>query len=155
MPPNQLAHVMSCTPGVLRIASPWLVGIEKIIDVDRIVTSRCAELAAETASKPWSTARSAENRNTARATLRIVSAVRRLLRRALLNTRPMNFIAYSSSADRSPERLALPSPRRRDARLLDQQALLEVQQVRGALGRVRVVRHHHDRLLVFAIEPLQ
>src|SRR6185503_16313455 len=96
MPPNQLAHVTSCTPAVLRIASPWLVGIEKIIDVDRIVTSRCAELAAETASKPWSTARSAENRNTASATLRIVSAVRRLLRRALFRTSPTNFIGVST-----------------------------------------------------------
>src|SRR5205823_4835745 len=84
--------------GVLRITSPWLVGIEKIIEVDRIVTIRVAELAADTASNPSSTARSAENRNTATATLRIVSAVRRLLRRALFNTRPMNFIACSSSA---------------------------------------------------------
>src|SRR4051812_30248831 len=147
MPPNQLAHVMSCTPGVLRIASPWLVGIEKIIDVDRMVTSRCAELAAETASKPWSTARSAENRNTASATLRIVSAVRRLLRRALLKTRPMNFIACSSLPIGSPQKARAPSSGRRGAHLLHQQALLEVQQVRGALGRVRVVRHHHDRLL--------
>src|SRR5262252_1795675 len=92
MPPNQFAQVTSCTPGVLRMISPWLVGIEKIIDVDLMVTSRCAELAADTAWNPSRTARSAENRNTASATLRIVSAVRRLLRRALLNTSPRNFI---------------------------------------------------------------
>src|SRR5258708_1139208 len=29
MPPNQFAQVTSCTPGVLLIPSPWLVGIEK------------------------------------------------------------------------------------------------------------------------------
>src|SRR5262249_3405042 len=105
MPPNQFAEVTSCTPGVLRMISPWLVGIEKIIEVDLIVTSRCAELAADTASNPSRTARSAENRNTASATLRIVSAVRRLLRRALLNTSPRNFIR--SLHERPPEQAAL------------------------------------------------
>src|SRR5438874_241147 len=80
MPPNQFAKVTSCTPGVLRITSPWLVGIEKIIDVDRIVTIRVAELAADTASNPSSTARSAENRNTATATLRLVSEQQRRIR---------------------------------------------------------------------------
>src|SRR5947209_5169394 len=92
MPPNQFAQVRSRTPGVERIASPLLVGIEKIIDVERMVTTRVAELAADTASKPSRIARSDENRNTATATLIIVNAVRRLLRRALFNTRPMNFI---------------------------------------------------------------
>jgi hypothetical protein len=66
----------------------WLVGMLKIIDVERMVTSRCAELAADTASKPSSTERSAANRKTASATLMMVSSVRRLLRRALLKTRP-------------------------------------------------------------------
>src|SRR3954447_20072661 len=95
MPPNQLAQVMSCTSGVLLTVSAWDVGMLKIIDVERIVTRRVEELAADTASKPSSTARSAENRNTARATLIIVSAVRRLLRRALLNTRLRNFMMCS------------------------------------------------------------
>src|SRR5882757_5719190 len=92
MPPNQFAQVMSCTSGVLLIISACDVGMLKIIEVERIVTRRVEELAADTASKPSSTARSAENRNTASATLIIVNAVRRLLRRALLRMRPTNFI---------------------------------------------------------------
>src|SRR4029079_10059263 len=92
MPPNQFAQVMSCTSGVLLISSACEVGMLKIIEVDRIVTRRVEELAPETASTPSSTARSAENRNAASATLIIVNAVRRLLRRALLRMRPTNFM---------------------------------------------------------------
>src|SRR3954451_18575966 len=92
MPPNQFAHVTSCTPGVDRIVSVCDDGMLKIIDVERIVTTRVAELAAETESKPSSTARSAANRKTAIATLITVSSVRRLLRLALLTMRPMNFM---------------------------------------------------------------
>ena len=44
MPPNQLAQVMSCTPGMLLICSAWLVGIENISEVDRSVTMRVEEL---------------------------------------------------------------------------------------------------------------
>src|SRR5437870_3340101 len=77
----------------------------KIIDVERIVTTRVAELAAATESKPSSTARNVANRNTATATLIIVSAVRRLLRRALFRIRPTNFIAFSS-----PDPPDLPDP---------------------------------------------
>ena len=64
----------------------------KIIDAALIVMTRVEELASATATKPSSTARSAAKRNTAIATLSIVSAVRRLLRRALFITRPMNFM---------------------------------------------------------------
>ena len=104
MPPNQFAQVTSCTPGVLLIASVWLVGMLKIIDVERMVTRRVDELAADTASKPSSTERSAANRNTASATLIIVSAVRRLLRRALLRTRPMNFMSLPGGPNGRPHR---------------------------------------------------
>jgi hypothetical protein len=83
---------MSWTPGVLLIASAWLVGIWNISDVDRMVTIRVEELASAPALKPSSTARSEANRNTAIATLKMVSNVRRLLRRALFSTRPMNFM---------------------------------------------------------------
>src|SRR5437764_10288646 len=92
MPRNQFAHVTSCTPGVDRITLVCDVGMLKIIDVERIVTTRVAELAADTALKPSSTARSAANRKTAIATLITVSSVRRLLRLALLTMRPMNFM---------------------------------------------------------------
>src|SRR5256885_13783999 len=118
MPPNQFAHVTSCTPGVFLVTSAWLVGMLKIIDVDRMVTMRVAELAAATAAKPSSTARNEANRNTAIATLSIVSVVRRLLRRALFSTRWMNFIG------------------RLHRRLRDQRAFLQVQHVRRALGGV-------------------
>jgi hypothetical protein len=33
--------------------------------------------------------------------------------------------------------------------------LLEVQRALGAFGRARIVRHHHDRLAVIAVERLQ
>src|SRR5438477_4978845 len=139
MPPNQLAQVTSWTPGVDRITSVCEVGMLKIIDVDRIVTMRVAELAADTESKPSSTARSAENRNTATATLITVSSVRRLLRAALFSTSPKNFIASS-----------LP-----DLLRFDQRALFEMERPLRAFGRVRIVSHHDDRLLVFVVEPLQ
>src|SRR5262249_20799004 len=138
MPPNQFAHVMSVTPGMLLIVSAWLVGMLKIIDVERIVTSRVAELASATASKPSSTARSAANKNTAMATLNTVSAVRRLLRRALFRIRPANFIT---------------SPRQTG--LFDQRTFFEMQHVRRAFGGVRVVRDHHDRFSVLAVQLLQ
>src|SRR4030088_1475420 len=110
MPPNQLAQVMSCTPGVLLIVSACEVGMLKIIDVEGMVARHVAELAADTASKPSSTARSAENRKTASATLIMVSAVRRLLRRALLSTRLMNFMTVAP-----PVRRACPFPDAADA----------------------------------------
>src|SRR5947208_16916546 len=102
MPPNQLAHVRSRTPGVFLIPLAWLVGIAKINEVDRIVTMRVEELPAVAALKPSSTARNAANRNTASATLTIVRTVRRLLRRALLTISDRNFMprrTYPSRGD--------------------------------------------------------
>src|SRR5258708_834832 len=83
MPPNQFAQVTSCTSGVALMVSAYDAGMLKIIEVERIVTRRVAELAADTAAKPSSTARSAENRNTASAPLILVNAVRRLRRRGV------------------------------------------------------------------------
>src|SRR5580704_136935 len=96
MPPNQFAQVMSRTPAVFLMVSPWLVGIEKISDVERMVTMRVDELAAAAALKPSRMARSDAKRNTAMATLNTVSAVRRLLRRALFRISPTNFISASA-----------------------------------------------------------
>ena len=70
----------------------WLDGIEKMSDVERIVTIRVDELASAPALKPSSMARSEANRNTAIATLNTVSAVRRLLRRALFRIKPISFM---------------------------------------------------------------
>src|SRR6185503_18358515 len=120
MPQNQLAHVASCTPGVDRIVSTWLEGIGKIIDVDRIVTTRVDELAAATASNPSSTACSDANRNTAIATLSVVKAVRRRLRRTLFRTRPMYFMTFSPL--RGPRRA---SARRRSARAVRPASLFQ------------------------------
>src|SRR5437660_6728149 len=110
---------MSRTPGVLLITSPWLVGIEKNSDVERTVTMRVDELASVAAWKPSRTARRAAKRNTAIATLITVSAVRRLLRRALLKTRPTNFIGVSSRP--------LKGSRYGGGHLLHQRALFEVE----------------------------
>src|SRR6476620_7701702 len=94
MPPNQFAHVMSRTPDIDLMVSAWLIGMLKIIDVDRIVMIRVAELAATALLKPSRIAVRAEKRNTAMATLSIVSAVRRLLRRAPLRMRATNFMPH-------------------------------------------------------------
>src|SRR5262252_8872465 len=128
MPPNQLAHVRSCTPAVLRMPVAWLVGIEKISDVERMVTMRVDELPSVAALKPSSTARSAANRNTASATLMIVSTVRRLLRRALLRMREKNFIPVVTWVDRSAPGSANDD---RDS-CGDERALLEVIHVAGS-----------------------
>src|SRR5262247_2198400 len=93
MPPSQLAQVASWTPGVDLIVSTWPIGMGKIIEVERMVTTRVDELAAATASKPSRTACSEAKRKTAIATLSTVSAVRRRLRRALLRTRFRYFTA--------------------------------------------------------------
>src|SRR5262245_11234677 len=92
MPPNQFAHVRSSTPAVLRMPLAWLVGIEKISEVERIVMIRVEELPSVAALKPSRRARSDANRKTASATLTIVSTVRRLLRRALFRIRGRNFM---------------------------------------------------------------
>src|SRR4029450_5478853 len=104
MPPNQLAHVTSCTPGVARIVSAWLVGMEKMSDVDRRVTMRVEELASVAALNPSSTARSDAKRNTAIATLMIVKTVRRLLRRPDFRMRRPNFIAHLPLLPACPSR---------------------------------------------------
>src|SRR5579864_5106357 len=110
MPPNQLAHDRSRTPGMLRIVSAWLVGMLKIIDVDRSVMIRVDELALAAALKPSSTARRDAKRNTASATLTIVRTVRRLLRRALFRIRPRYFMP-SPPRSASPFRGAARGPR--------------------------------------------
>ena len=48
-----------------------------------------------------------------------------------------------------------PSLQRCDADLLHQRALFEMQRPPGPLGRVRVVRDHHDCLAVIAVQRLQ
>src|SRR5438093_11413046 len=80
------------------MTSPWVVGIDKISDVERIVTPRVEELASAPALKPSSTARSEANRNTAMATLITVRNVRRLLRLALFSTSLRNFMLRSPPA---------------------------------------------------------
>jgi len=95
MPPNQFAYVTSRTPGVFLMCSKWLYGIEKISDVERIVTVRVEELAAAAALNASSTEYSVANRNTAIDTLSSVSAVRRLLRVAVLRRSVANFMIVS------------------------------------------------------------
>ena len=82
MPPNQLAQVVSCTSGVLLMISAWDVGILKIIDVERIVTRRVEELAADPAANPPGAAGSAGTRDTARGTRSAANDVRRWSRGA-------------------------------------------------------------------------
>ena len=159
MPPNQFAQVTSLHAGRaldrLGVARRHAEDHRRRADGDdaRRRTARPTPRRSRRARRA-----ATANRNTAIATLIIVSAVRRLLRRALFRTRPMNFMSSSGGPGRSsrnrPPTLLDRSIAYRCA-LLDQRALLEVQEVRGALGRVRIVRHHHDRLLELLIQPLQ
>src|SRR3989440_4979861 len=137
MPPNQFAHVTSCTPGMPRMTSAWLVGMLKIIDVERIVTTRVDELASATALKPSSTARSDANRKTAIATLRIVSAVRRLLRRALLRTSRANFIFSAPLADVSPGSARVSFARLKASRYVDDVVALRRRRCSASLSGER------------------
>src|SRR5690242_19928927 len=92
-----------------------------------------------------STPRSAQNRNSAIITLSIVRIVRRLLRPRFTSTSESRLIVSSSGRAHDGIRAALGL----------EHALLEVQAPARALGGVRVVRHHHDRLLELAVEPLE
>src|SRR4051794_8013977 len=73
-----------------------------------------------------------------------VSNVRVLLRSSAARIRCMYFMCV---APRSPASGRL--------RLLDERALVEVQRVRGVFGSLGIVRHHHNRLAVVAVERLQ
>ena len=97
---------VAARPAMLLIASAWLVGIGKIIDVERIVTIRVDELACVAASKPSSTARSAAKRNTAIATLEHRQRRAALAAPRALQHEAENFIARYPT---SPARRACPS----------------------------------------------
>src|SRR5262245_25340496 len=98
------------------------------------VTSRASLPTLIEAFSVSSTPRNPQNRNKATTTLSMVRMVRRLLRPRLTST--------------SEKKPTAPS-------LVGQHALFEVERSTGALGRVRVVRHHHDRLLEFLVEPVE
>src|SRR5262245_1632947 len=100
------------------------------------VTSRVSLPTLIAESSVSSTPRSAQNRNSAITTLSMVRMVRRLLRNRLTRTREKRFMA---------------SPRRS----VGQHALVEMQHPVGALGGVRIVGDHDDRLLELLVEPLQ
>src|SRR5262245_10766271 len=87
------------------------------------------------ASSVSRTPRSVQNRNSATTTLMVVRNVRILLRPRLTSTSERRFM--------------------RASRLLRQLALFEVNEPLGALGGMRIVRHHDDRLLELGVETLQ
>src|SRR6266481_5694590 len=113
-----------------------------------MVTMRVDELASAAALKPSRMARRDAKRKTAMATLNTVSAVRRLLRRALFRISPMNFMSSALSFQLSAH-LSHLGARALRLGLLDEGALLQMEDASRAFGRMRVVGHHHDRLLEF------
>ena len=109
--------------------------MRKIIDVERIVTIRVDELACRhgvEAVEHRAQRREQEHRH----------------RDAEHRQRRPPLAAPGALQDQADEFHAV-------AHLFDERALLEMQQVRGALGGVRVVRHHDDRLLELLVQPLQ
>src|SRR5215212_9527913 len=136
-------------------------------EVDRWVTIRVDELASAPALKPSSTARRDANRKTATATLSTVSAVRRLLRRALFTTKERNFISLvepqrAQRAQRNTQPffviVLLVVPLRGHhtrACLFDERAFFQLQHPACPLGGVRIVGDQDNRLLEIGIQPLQ
>src|ERR1700726_4555605 len=76
-----------------------------------MVTMRVDELASAAALKPSRMARRDAKRNTAMATLNTVSAVRRLLRRALFRISPRNFIESLSAISYQPSAIRVQTVR--------------------------------------------
>src|SRR5213596_4053323 len=124
---------MPVTPGTPAISFRYGRGIGKISDTRWRVIMRFAAAPVTPAFHAPTIVRIRPNAITAVAIPTMVSAVRRRCRKRFLKTSRSSFTAGPSL----------------------QFALVQVAYEMGALGGVRVVRHHHDRLLELLVQPLE
>src|SRR5207247_8310545 len=132
-PPNQFAHDTAVTPGTRRICWRYGSGTGKMKETLWCVIMRFAADAATPAFHAPTMVRIRPNAMTAVAIPSIVSTVRSRCRNTFLRTILTSFTAAPS--------LEL--------------ALVEVAHDVRPLDRVRIVRHHHDGLLEFLVQPLE
>src|SRR6266513_2265337 len=132
-PPNQLAHETAVTPGTRAICWRYGSGTGKMNDTLCRVIIRFAADPATPAFHAPTMVRIRPNAITAVAMPSIVSTVRRRCRNRFLRTILSSFTPAPSL----------------------QLALVEVAHGMRPLDGVRVVRHHHDGLLEFRVQPLE
>src|SRR5256712_4806821 len=124
---------MPVTPGTPAISCRYGRGIGKISDTRWRVIMRLAAAPVTPAFQAPTIVRMRPNAITAVAIPRIVSAVRRRCRKRFLKASRRSFTAGPSL----------------------EFALVQVAYQVRALGGVRVVRHHHDRLRELLVQPLE
>src|SRR5256886_8766617 len=132
-PPNQLAQETAVTPGARTICWRYGAGSGKMNDTLCRVIIRFSADAATPAFQAPTIVRIRPNAITAVAMPSMVSTVRRRCRNRFLRTILSSFT---------------PAP-------LLQLALVEVPHDMRPLDGVRIVRHHHDGLLEFLVQPLE
>src|SRR5690349_19751437 len=128
MPPNQDERATRVTPSTARMRPSYETGRKNASEIALRVTSRALEAAAAPAYQASTTVRSSPNASTAIARPVMVSSVRSRCRNALRKT---------------------------SLRRNNQLALFEVHQRSRRLRRVRVMRHHDDRLAELLVQALQ
>src|ERR1700730_13264925 len=73
----------------------------------------------------------------------VVRIVRSFLRKTLRQTRWKNFTSHPLQGSRSGQLLGV------------EDSLVEMDHAMGAAGCLRIVSHHHDRLVELAVQPIQ
>src|SRR5688500_7073795 len=137
-PPNHWLHITRSTPGTDSICGSRRIGSDCVNDTRACVTSRVAPTKSAPAENSTFTACSKPNNRNAVTIESRVRTVRVFFRQRLAMTNPVRVTAGSGSG-----------------RLLEELALLEVQDAARELRGFRVVRHHHDGLAMLAVEDLQ
>src|SRR5207342_3261528 len=145
MPPNHAAYDDFFTPGIARICGSSEYGSICVSDRRDEAIMRLAPVTLPPELKATRTESSMPNRKKAVITENSVRNVRVLLRNSAAQIRWKYFIASSRAGSGVVGVHGL----------LDQVALVEMQGVRGVLGGLGIVRDHHDRLAVLAVEHLQ
>src|SRR5947208_2061727 len=118
-PPNQLAKATDATPGTCRIFCAYVKGIENTSDTALRVMRRADELAFAPAYQASTIVRSKPNAVIATIMPTTVRIVRSLWRSAFFSTRSATYMRF--------------------ARLMDEHALLEMDQSVRRFGRLRIV----------------
>src|SRR6185437_16725215 len=167
MPPNQFAQPTPSTPSICLIFCAYESGSENTSDTELRVTRRADELAFAPAYQASTIVRSMPNAAIATTMPTIVSVVRSLCRKVLRRTSSgTNIVAgcrqFGSGAavGSTSASVVMFIVRARRAccvvpSSIDEHALLEMHDPVCLLGRLRVVRHHDDRLAKLGVQPLE